>query len=71
MRDLFGSLLWLSLERQIVLYYLVTLLPLSLSHVDGSMQKTPKSKLMKYLESLAATDPPKTVDASIIDVMLF
>ena len=26
---------------------------------------------MKYLESLAATDPPKTVDASIIDVMFF
>ena len=26
---------------------------------------------MKYLESLSATDSPKTVDASIIDVMFF
>ena len=26
---------------------------------------------MKYLEPLAATDPPRTVDVSIIDVMFF
>ena len=26
---------------------------------------------MKYLESLAATDPPKKVDVSIIDVKFF
>ena len=74
-RDLFGSLLCLSLERQIdmneVLPYPLTPVPFSLSHVNGSMQKTPKSKLMKYLESLATTDPPKTVDVSIIDVMFF
>ena len=54
-----------------VLSYPLTPVPLSLSHVDGSMQNTPKSKFMKYLESLAATDPPKTVDASIIDVTFF
>ena len=54
-----------------VVSYPLTPVPLSLSHVDGSMKNTPKSKLMKYLELLAATDPPKTVDASIIDVMFF
>ena len=74
-RDLFDSLLCLSLERQIdmseVLSYPPTPVRLSLRHVDGSMQKTPKSKLMKYLESLAATDPPKKVDVSIIDVKFF
>ena len=45
--------------------------PLSLSRDDGSMQNTPKLKLMKYLESLAATDPPKIEGLSIIDVMFF
>ena len=54
-----------------VVSYPLTPVPLSLSHVDGSMQNTPKSKLMRYLESLAAINPPKTVDASIIDVMFF
>ena len=49
-----------------VLSYPPTPVRLSLRHVDGSMQKTPKSKLMKYLESLAATDPPKKVDVSIM-----
>ena len=46
-RDLFDSLLCLSLERQIdmneVLSYPLTPAPLSLSHVHGSMQNTPKS----------------------------
>ena len=54
-----------------VLSYPLTPVPLSLSHFDWSMQKTLKSKLMKYLESLPAINPSKTVDVSIIDVMFF
>ena len=30
-----------------------------------------KTDVMKYLEPLAATDPPRAVDVSIIDVMFF
>ena len=54
-----------------VLSYPLTPVPLSLSHVDRSMKDTPKSKLMIYLESVLATDPPKIVDVNIFDVMFF
>ena len=43
----------------------------SLSHVVESMQKTPKSKLMKYVDSLTAADSPETVDVNIIEAMFF
>ena len=53
-RDLFGSILFLALQRQIdmgeVLTYPLTPIPLSLCHIDGKMNKTPKSTLMKELE---------------------
>ena len=45
-RDLFGSMLYNSLEKRIdmaeVFTYPLTPIPLSLGHVDGTMQKTPK-----------------------------
>ena len=54
-RNLFCSLLYLSLEKKIdigeVLKYHLTPYSLALSHVDGSMIKSPKSALLKYLES--------------------
>ena len=53
-RHLFGSILYLTLERKInieeVLTYPLTTIPLSLCHIDGKMSKTTKSALMKELE---------------------
>lgn len=75
MRDLFGSLLYLSLEKKIdiaeVLSYPLTPLPLSLCHIDGSIQKTPKSALLKYLETKTDSMSPPNVDVQIIDAMFF
>ena len=59
MRDLFGSLLRLSLLEKIdmaeVLSYPLTPVPLPLSYSDGSMLNSPKSNLMKYLETFAVS----------------
>ena len=53
-RELFGSILFLSLERKVdmaeVLSYPLTQVPLSLSHVDGTMLKKKKSTLTSALE---------------------
>ena len=74
-RDLFGSILYLSLQKKIdiaeVLKYPLTPVPLSLSHVDGTMQKTPKSTLMKHLESRVKSTAPISVDVTVIDAMFF
>ena len=52
-RDYFGSILFLALQRKIymleVLSFPLTPTPLSLSHADGTMLKTQKSKLMEEL----------------------
>ena len=57
-RDLFGSILFLSLKQTIdmgeVLKYLLTQVPLSASNVEGSMGRTSKSKLLQELESRVA-----------------
>eukprot|EP00794_Sanderia_malayensis_P002175 gene2175-2471_t len=67
MRDLFGSILHLSLEQNIdmaeVMKYPLTPVSLSLSNVDGTMLKTPRSKLMSDLEKrVSATPPPKILE---------
>jgi len=67
MRDLFGNLFYLSLENKIDL----DLLPLSVCHVDGSMLKSPKSSLLKHLETRAESQPPVDVDVTMIDAMFF
>ena len=54
-----------------VLKYPLTPVPLSLSHVDGTMQKTPKATLMKYLESQVTTTPPASINTTIIDASFF
>ena len=55
-RDIFGSLLCLSLKEKTdmaeVLLYLLTPVPLSLSYSAGRMLSSPKSNLMKYLQTL-------------------
>ena len=75
MRDLFGSILYLSLQTKIdmgeVLKYPLTPVPLSLCHVDGSMQKSPKAALMKHLETKVVSQPPLSIDVTIIDAMFF
>ena len=74
-RDLFGSILFLALQRKIdmveVLSFPLTLAPLSLSHADGNMLKTQKSKLMEELESRIFSEKPSHVDVIIIDAMFF
>eukprot|EP00794_Sanderia_malayensis_P015514 gene15514-17096_t len=75
MRDLFGSILHLSLEQNIdmaeVMKYPLTPVPLSLSNVDGTMLKTPKSKLMSQLEKRVSTSPPPKVEAYVINAAFF
>lgn len=53
-RALFGRLLYLAASQDMdlnkVLAYPLTAVPLSLAHIDGSMNQTMKSALMKKLE---------------------
>ena len=74
-RDLFGSILFLSLERKVdmaeVLSYPLIPVPLSLSHVDGTMLKTKKSTLTSALEMKVITRPPDIVHETVIDASFF
>ena len=75
MCDLFGSILHISLQRKVdmaqVLKYPLTPVPLSLSHVDGTMLSTPKSALLTYLETKGTMTTPDEIDAQIIDAVFF
>ena len=74
-RDLFGSLLELTIEKRLdireVLAYSLTPLPLSLCHVDGSLLRSPKAALLHHLESKIVSSPPSSVDVTIVDAMFF
>ena len=74
-RDLFGSLLTLSMEKKInmdeVMTYPLTPVPLSLCHVDGTMVKSLKSALLHHLESKVLTSDPSSVYITIIHVTCF
>ena len=74
-RDLFGSILFLSLQHKIdmeeVLSYPLTPIPLPLCHVDSLKQTTPKVKLLYKLESCIPNDMPPNVDATVFDAMFF
>ena len=72
-RYFFGSILNISLERKIdigeLLSYPLTSIPLSLSHVDRSIHKTPKSVILNYLESKIISTEPKRVDVTTVNAL--
>ena len=76
-RDLFGSILFHALQAKVdmgkVLRYPLTPVLLSLCHPDGTMQNTPKSKLLVELENCINSCSPGdlTIDVKIVDGMFF
>ena len=54
-----------------VLSFSLTPAPLLLTHADGTMLETQKSKLMEELESRIFSEKPNHVDVIIIDAMFF
>ena len=72
---MFGSILCLSMQQKIatseVLKYPLKPVPLCLSHVDGSVNWTPKLNLLNYIVSQFVTVPPSSIDATIIDATFF
>lgn len=76
-RDLFGRLLALSLDTSIdlekVLCFPITPMPLSLCHMDGSLNKTDKSVLIHELEKQIedVVQPPSKIDLVIVDGFFF
>lgn len=75
-RNLIGRILVLAVEHKIdllhVLSFPLTAVPLSLSHIDGSMNKTDKSKLFKLLEKqVPLSYPQDKIDCTIIDGFFF
>ena len=74
-RNLFGSILLLALQRKIdmgeMLKFPLTPVRLCLAHIDGSMQKTPKSSVFKELETRVISEAPSNIDNLVIDGMCF
>ncbi|XP_018358131.1 PREDICTED: uncharacterized protein LOC108757918 isoform X2 [Trachymyrmex cornetzi] len=76
-RDLFGRLLALSLDTKVdvekVLCFPITPVPLSLCHIDGSINKTVKSVLVQELEKKLeeVEQPPHQLDFVIVDGFFF
>ncbi len=52
-----------------VLSYPLTPVPLSLAHVDGSLNKTDKAKLLHFIEGRIVSCPPPSIDVNVIDAM--
>ena len=73
-RDLIGRILGIALENKVdikqVLEYPLTPVPLSLCHMDGLMNKTPKATLFKKLESCVtgSSPAPSSVDAYTLTI---
>ena len=58
-------------DSYLVFRYPFTPIPLCLGHVDGSMNKAAKAKLMHKLEERVESSSPKEIDACAIDAMIF
>lgn len=75
-RDLFGRLLYLgvtlNLDLKPILSHPMTLVPFSLCHITGAMNKTEKSALMRRLEErVPVNKEPLDKNTYIIDTMFF
>ena len=72
-RDMFGRLLFLSLQRQIdiksVFQYPLIPEPVCLAHPDGSIRDSPKSKVFHFLKTKVTSTPPTTMKTVIVDGM--
>ena len=70
-RDLFRSILFLAFQRKIdtgeMLKFPLTPVPVCLGHIDGSMQKTPKSSLLKELETRVISEALSNTDTFVIN----
>ena len=72
-RDLFGRLLCLAasngLDLETIFSFPLTTFPLSMAHIDGSINKTEKSKLLRKLEQNVNSQQPQDIDACAVDAM--
>ena len=73
--NLFASIIFLSLQHKIdmeeVLSYPLTPIPLSLCHMEGLKETTPKVKFLHKLESCIPIDMLPNIDATVIDATFF
>ena len=73
--NLFGSIFYHASQAEVdmeqILRYVLTLVPLPMSHMDGKMQKTTKLKFLQELEEIVTSNPSKNVDVTIIVSMSF
>ena len=49
----------------------LTPVPLCLSDVNASVNSTPKSYLLNYIDSQIVTVPPSSIDVTVIDAAFF
>ena len=76
-RDIISRLLYFAviedLDLHVVFTYPLTPVPFSLSHVNGTLHKTDKTKLMHKLEEKVTSGNPLTNDAYgyVVDAMFF
>lgn len=62
-RDLFGRLIYIAFQKLLdidkVLSYFLSPIPLSMCHMDGSIDKTNKSAIFKLFEQQITSEAPE------------